>query len=53
VVPTTCGALAEAIQPAVVYKCERMLSKLGLLLVQELGDVSRVLALMQTALADR
>lgn len=49
---STCDALAEAIDQAGTDKSELMLTKLVLLLAQDLGDAPRVQALMQVALAD-
>jgi hypothetical protein len=48
----TYDALATAIDQAGAGKSELMLTKLVLLLAQELGDAPRVQALIQTALAD-
>lgn len=49
---STCDALAEAIDQAGPAKSELMLTKLVLLLAQELGDAARVRALLHSALAD-
>lgn len=49
---STYDALAQAIDRAGADKSELMLTKLVLLLAQELGDAPRVLALVETALAD-
>lgn len=48
----TYDVLAEAIDAAGPDKSELMLSKLALLLAQELGDADRVAALIHSALAD-
>jgi hypothetical protein len=44
--------LAQAIDLAPEGRCELMLTKLALLLAQEVGDRSRVEALVASALAD-
>jgi hypothetical protein len=44
--------LAQAIDRAPEGRCELMLTKLALLLAQEVGDRSRVEALVASALAD-
>ena len=44
--------LAQAIDQAPEGRCELMLTKLVLLLAQEVGDRSRVEALVTSALAD-
>jgi hypothetical protein len=49
---STYDLLAEAIDNAPAGTTELLLTKLALLLANELGDVARVRALVQSALAD-
>jgi hypothetical protein len=49
---STYDLLAEAIDNAPAGTSELMLTKLALLLANELGDAARVQALIQSALAD-
>jgi hypothetical protein len=49
---STYDVLAEAIDNAPAGTSELMLTKLALLLANELGDVARVRTLVQAALAD-
>jgi hypothetical protein len=49
---STYDLLAEAIDNAPAGTSELMLTKLALLLANELGDPARVRALVQSALAD-
>ena len=48
----TYDLLAEAIDRAGEGRSELLLTKLALLLAQEVGDASRVAALVEVALAD-
>jgi hypothetical protein len=49
---STYDLLAEAIDNAPAGTSELMLTKLALLLANELGDAARIQALVQSALAD-
>lgn len=49
---STYDLLAEAIDNAPAGTSELMLTKLALLLANELGDLARIHALVQSALAD-
>jgi hypothetical protein len=49
---STYDLLAEAIDNAPEGTSELMLTKLALLLANELGDLARIQALVQSALAD-